>query len=223
MLVRKTPSNEFIAALIGATFAALVLYGWGVYRNHSFYYGYLTWNLFLAWLPLLFATWLMRLLRTKLWSDWIPLGVSILWVLFLPNSFYLISDFIHLNNVPTVDVLFDTVMFSAFIYTGVLIGITSVYLVHRELRKRLTAVTSAVLIAGTLLVSSFAIYIGRDLRWNSWDVVTNPGGLLFDISDRILHPSAYHQMFVTTISFFILLGSMYVLAYNGVKALQKLR
>lgn len=223
MIVRRSPRNEFLLALGVATLGALVLYGWGAYRNRSFYYSYLTWNLFLAWLPLLFALWLVCLLRTRLWSAWQPLLASVLWLLFLPNSFYLISDFIHLNSVPRIDVLFDTVMFSAFIYTGVLTGLASLYLVHLELRKRLRPRMSSALIAFTILVSSFAIYIGRDLRWNSWDVVTNPGGLLFDVSDRLLHFAAYPQMFVTIFSFFILLGSMYVLAYHGAKAIKELR
>jgi uncharacterized membrane protein len=59
------------------------------------------------------------------------------------------------------------------------------------------------------------------LRWNSWDVFTNPGGLLFDISDRLLHPSGYPQMFVTIISFFILLLSMYGLLWRGARLLRQ--
>lgn len=222
MTIRKSPRNEFVVALGVGTLAALLLFLWGAYRNHTFYYSYLSWNLMLAWLPLLFAVLLVRSLRRKLWSAWEPLGYSLLWLLFLPNSFYMISDFIHLRDVPSVDILFDAVMFSAFIYTGVLLGITSLYLVHRELKRRLQPLTAAGLIGLTLLVSSFAIYIGRDLRWNSWDVVTNPGGLLFDVSDRFLRPEAYPQMLVTLFSFFILLSSMYVLAYHGAKAIRKL-
>lgn len=72
----------------------------------------------------------------------------------------------------------------------------------------------------TLLICSFAIYVGRDLRWNSWDILTNPGGLLFDVSDRLLHPAAYPQMLVTVIAFFALLASMYSLVWAGAALLR---
>jgi uncharacterized membrane protein len=76
-------------------------------------------------------------------------------------------------------------------------------------------------VAATLLLASFAVYLGRDLRWNSWDVLTNPSGLLYDISERVLHPAAYPEMFVTVISFFILLATMYGLAWRGIQLLQQ--
>jgi uncharacterized membrane protein len=66
------------------------------------------------------------------------------------------------------------------------------------------------LVAITLLLCSFAIYLGRDLRWNSWDILINPGSLLFDVSDRFLHPGAHPRTFVTTLTFFVLLGTFYI-------------
>jgi len=112
-------------------------------------------------------------------------------------------------------------MFTSFIYTGVVLGFSSLYLIHRQLRRRLTAVTTTVWIAATLIICSGAVYVGRDLRWNSWDVLTNPGGLLFDISDRLQHAAAYPQMLVTVISFFVLLASMYGLAWHGLRLLNR--
>jgi uncharacterized membrane protein len=179
------------------------------------------WNLFLAWLPLVLAVRLTSLLRLKLWSSWEALGVSLLWLVFLPNSFYMISDFIHLQEVQRVDVLYDALMFTSFIYTGVALGFSSLYLVHLQLRRRLSAKASAGWIAGTLLICSAAVYVGRDLRWNSWDVLINPGGLLFDVSDRLQHPAAYPQMLVTIITFFILLASMYSLLWRGTRLIRQ--
>jgi len=221
MIARRSARLNFALALLLATLASLLLYAYGAWRNHSLAFNYLPWNLFLAWLPLLFALRLSYTLPYKLWSSWEALALSLLWLVFLPNSFYLVSDFIHLQDVQRVDVLFDAAMFTSFIYTGVLLGFTSLYLVHRQLRARLSMLASAGWVALVLLLCSCAIYIGRDLRWNSWDVITNPPGLLFDVSDRILHPRAYPQMFTTIFSFFVLLGSMYTLAWNGAKAIRK--
>lgn len=219
MIRRRSPRNQYIVALGFSTLTSLGLFAYGAWRNQSLEFSYLVWNLFLAWLPLLFAVRLVAVLRRKLWSSWEAMTTSLLWLVFLPNSFYMISDFIHLQDVRRVDILYDTVMFTSFIYTGVALGFSSLYLIHLQFRRRFSRRTSAAWVAFTLLISSAAIYIGRDLRWNSWDIVTNPGGLLFDISDRVMHPAQYPRMLLTIASFFILLLSMYGLLWRGARLL----
>ena len=213
--------NQFALALLAASGASVGLFLYGAYRNHSWEFAYFIWNLFLAWLPLLFAVWLLSILRRKLWSSWEAVAASVLWLLFLPNSFYMVSDFIHLDEVRRSDVVYDAVVFTSFIFVGVFLGLSSLYLVHQEFRKRFTRVGSTAWLAAIFLLCGFAIYLGRDLRWNSWDVLTNPGGLLFDISDRLVHPSAYPQMFLTVGSFFVLIGSIYTLAWKTVLLLRQ--
>jgi len=220
--VSQTPKRQFVHALGYATLVSVGLYGYGVLRNDSLVYGYLLWNLFLAWSPLVLAVWLARILKTKLWSSWEALAVSVAWLIFLPNSFYMISDYIHLQDVAPANILYDAVLFTAFIYTGVLLGFSSLYLIHLELKKRFSSRLARVIVALTLLLCSFAIYIGRDLRWNSWDILTNPGGLLFDVSDRLLHPAAYPAMFLAVVAFFALLSSMYGLVWRGSQLLHSL-
>lgn len=215
----KTLKSQYLTALGVSTLVSVGFFAYGAWRDRSLYYDYLLWNLFLAWLPLLFASRLVVILRHKLWSSWEAMGVSILWLVFLPNSFYMISDFIHLQDIQ-YDLLYDALMFTSFIYIGVLLGFSSLFLIHLELKKRFLDRTANALIAITLLVCSFAIYLGRDLRWNSWDILVNPGGLLFDISARLLHPASYPDMFVTVVPFFILLISMYYLVWRGILLLR---
>ncbi len=214
--MKPSARKQFVLALIASSAVSVCFFLYAAWRNQSLEFDYLIWNLFLAWIPLLLAYWLTLILRRKLWSSWEALGVSVLWLLFLPNSFYMISDFIHLLDVQRVDVLYDALMFTSFIYTSVILGMTSLILIHIQLKKRLSRVAADAWMVLTIFVCSFAIYVGRDLRWNSWDVLTNPGGLLFDISDRLIRPADYPQMFVTVISFFVLLLSMYVLVWRGI-------
>ena len=48
---------------------------------------------------------------------------------------------------------------------------------------------SALVVAVALLfIGSFGVYLGRYLRWNSWDVIRNPVGLTMDVAERILVP-----------------------------------
>lgn len=221
MLRRRSNRTQFIVALGFATLVGLGLFAYDAWRNHSLTFDYLIWNLFLAWLPLLFAVKLMRVLRYKLWSSWEGLAWSVLWLVFLPNSFYMISDYIHLQDVPSNDVLYYAVMFTSFIYTGVVLGFSSLYLLHLKLRHRLPSQLANFCVALILFICSFGIYIGRDLRWNSWNLLTNPGGLLFDVSDRLQHPAAYPQMILTVVTFFVLLLSMYGLLWRGIRMVRQ--
>ena len=216
MVEWRSPRKQFLLALLTSSLVSLGLFVYGAWRNHSYVeFSYLCLNLALAWLPLIFAIRLVFILKRKLWSSWEGLTVSVLWLVFLPNSFYMISDFIHLEDVRRVNILYDTLMFTSFIYTGVALGFSSLYLIHVQLRRRLSVLEANAMVALTLLLSSAAIYLGRDLRWNSWDILTNPGGLLFDISDRLQHLAAYPQMIMTISVFFILLASTYNLLWRG--------
>jgi uncharacterized membrane protein len=217
----RSPRTQYILALGFSTLTSLALFAYGAWRNRSLDFEYLVWNLVLAWLPLVFAVRLVTVLQHKLWSSWEAVTTSLLWLLFLPNSFYMISDFIHLQDVRRFDILYDTVMFTSFIYTAVVHGFSSLYLIHMQFRHRFSRRTSAAWIGVVLFISSVAVYIGRDLRWNSWDVLTNPGGLLFDLSDRVLHPAQYPQMLLAIAAFFLLLLTMYGLLWRGARLLTR--
>lgn len=208
------PRERVVFSLAGLTAVSLGLYIAGALQNHSTLFSYLVWNLFLAWLPLLTVVFLLRSLRKRVWSSWQPFSLTILWLVLLPNSFYMISDFIHIQDVARHDLLFDVVMFTSFIITAALAGFTSLYLVHAQLFRRVGLRTSSLLVGIILFLCSFAIYLGRDLRWNSWDVLINPAGILFDVSDHLIHPLQNAAMFTTTLSFFVLLGSFYMVGWQ---------
>ena len=197
---------------------SVALFGIGAWRNHAWDFWYLNWNLVLAWIPLLLMLWLERVLRSHIWSDWRPLMVTLLYLVFLPNTFYMITDVIHLQEAPRVDLIYDVVMFTMFIFTACVIGLVSVYMLHVELRKRLSPRFSWAFVLATLLITSFAIYIGRDLRWNTWDVFLNPASILFEVSDGFVHPGSHHELFSITMSFFVFITSMYAVAWCASRA-----
>lgn len=202
------------------TLVSLGLFIFGAKANHSSEFSYLIWNLFLAWIPLGLSLWLSKVLQRKVWSSWEGLLATLLWIGFLPNSFYMVTDFIHIQEVPRIDLLYDVVMFSSFIFTGLLLGFISLYIVHQSLLQRLSRRTAHGVVAGVLFVCSFAIYLGRDLRWNTWDILVNPGGILIDVSERFLHPLTYSPAYTTTIIFFVLLGSVYTVGWQLTRAMR---
>lgn len=215
MMRRRLSARErVVMSLVGLTGVSGLLFIAGVMANHNFQFAYLVWNLFLAWLPFLVSAWLLNSLRVRLWSSRLPFGLTLLWLLLLPNSFYMISDFVHIQDVMRQSLLYDVVMFTSFIFTAALLGFCSLYMIHAELRKRLSLQLSSSLIGLIIFLCSFAIYLGRDLRWNSWDVLVNPAGILFDVSDHLIHPLQHGDMFTTTCSFFVLLGSLYIVGWQ---------
>lgn len=143
-----------------------------------------------------------------------------LWLGFLPNTFYMVTDYIHVQDVPSTEALYASVVLSSFVFNGVILGCLSLYNVHYELLQRVKRWTAHSIIAGVILMSSFAIYIGRDLRWNTWDLLINPGGILIDVSDRILHPFVYLQTYTTTAVFFVLITSLYAVGWQMVRAMR---
>lgn len=203
-----------------SSFSSVALFVAGAFSNHSAEFAYLNWNLFLAWVPLLLSLWLVVVLRTRLWSSWSALVLTLAWVAFLPNSFYMTSDFIHIQEVQRVDLLYDVVMFSSFIFNGVVLGFVSLYLVHHELLKRVRRSTAAALIATVLVLSCVAIYLGRELRWNTWDILVNPAGILVDISNRVLNPQTWPRFFTTSLSFFVLIASLYLVTWQIVSTVR---
>jgi uncharacterized membrane protein len=205
-------------ALLASSLASVVLFAAGALRNHSLTFDYLIYNLSLAWIPLLLSLWLERVLRSHLWSGWLPIVITLFWQGFLPNTFYMISDYIHLQEVSRVDLLYDVIMFSSFILNAFALGLVSLSLVHSELRKRMSVTASWWIIGGVMFLTSFAIYIGRDLRWNTWDVLLNPASILFDVSDRLLHPGQHPEMFSTTLGFSLIIASMYAIVWYAVRA-----
>src|SRR5262245_16128949 len=109
-------------ALIGASLVSMFLFVIGALQNQTWDFWYLNWNLFLAWLPLLLALWLERILAHKVWSAWQALVVTFLYLGFLPNAFYVTTDVIHLQEVPRIDLMYDVVMLSMFVFTSFIIG-----------------------------------------------------------------------------------------------------
>ncbi len=183
-------------------------------RSHPFAYLNLIWNLFLAWLPLGFAFLAggFRASRRRF------LGCLLLWLLFLPNSPYLVTDLVHLKPRPPVPLWFDILLVQSFVLTGLLLGFLAVYLMHRLVSHSFGWRTGWIFTCATLGLTGFGIYLGRFERWNSWDVFFSPFALSSYICDVIVHPRANK----TAVVFSMLCGAFLVLTYLAFYALTAL-
>jgi uncharacterized membrane protein len=172
-------------------------------------YAFVPWNLILAWISPLLAYALVRNLRRYRWMSWRNLVLSALWLGFLPNTWYVLTDFVHIVPNGEISQLYDIVLISLLVFVGFILGFASLFLVHRELMRRLSLARAYLVIETVILIASFSIYIGRDLRWNTWDVITNPGAII-SVSDRIADPLGSPRAFNVTILFFTLISLLYL-------------
>ena len=220
-LKRRPDFFRIIYALLFSSLITVLLLFIGAERAKSTFYFFLIYNMALAFVPLLLAWWLTYRLHKTAWLTFPNLLLTVLWLGFLPNSFYMITDLIHADSSIGIDLLYNIVLIVLCIFNSLVAGYISIYLIHWALLKRFYYRNVHVLIGVVILLCSFAIYLGRFLRWNSWDVIFNPAGILFDVSDSIASPSTHPQVFSTTASFFLLLISMYIVIWQITRVLRK--
>jgi len=209
--------KRFIQSIGFLTGLCIVFYAFRVAVSQSFRFGFVFENLALAWLGLIFGWLLVKNLHKKRWLSWQNIGLSILWVLFLPNTWYVLTDFLHVLPTGEVSQLYDIVFISILVINGFVLGFTSLFLVHQELRKRFSEQKAYAVVAVVILLSSFAIFLGRDLRWSSWDIITNPSGLILNVSDRFIDPFGHRQAFNVTGLFFVLISSAYFAIWSFIR------
>lgn len=212
--------ERFIGSLILLFAVSMVLLLARIDLTDSFRYSFLFSNLILAAVPVLLAWWLVKRVRLLGWKNWQSAGLTVLWLVFLPNSFYLITDLIHLQPNYEADLLFDITLIMSFVISGLLLGFISVFMVHKELLARIGEKRAYWVMAMLFLVVSFAICLGRYSRWNTWDIVLRPAGLLFDVSDRLIYPVAHWQTYQTTAVLFALLFSTYFVLWEGARLIR---
>lgn len=189
----------------------------GLLALRAWHYGasarsWLVWNLFLAWLPALgaFAAYNLNYWPTRF--RWLPIiGLSLLWLLFLPNAPYLITDIIHLKPNRGVPLWYDLITLVAFAWTGLFLGLVSLFLMQMLVRRAMGNAVSWLFALGVLALNGFGIYFGRFLRWNSWDVLLRPTSLFSDLLEGLSNPFAYLHTIAFAGLFTLLLSAVYLM------------
>ena len=152
--------------------------------THSIYLFFLIWNLLLAFVPYFFISYLK--FKIPLQENKIKTFLFLfLWILFLPNSFYLLTDLIHLSQSSDHLVLFDLVVFSSFALIGFTLGIVSIIEFESIIKKYTSPVITHLIIPTICFLCGIGLYLGRILRYNSWDILSHPTELLQDITTSL--------------------------------------
>lgn len=186
-----TPPREVPALLLG-TGLFVLLWLARVDRTGSLHYGFLLWNLVLAWVPVV-AAWMVQVTlgrhEAQPSSPRLALGFALLWIAFLPNAPYLATDLVHLRPQPHVPIWYDGLMLGDAVLVGLLAGGSSLRVVRgalgREWRPaRVLVPLLAIPAAGA------GITLGRFERLNSWELVTDPTRVI-DALTALMSPRAW--------------------------------
>jgi uncharacterized membrane protein len=128
---------------------------------------FLIWNLFLAWLPLIFAVLACDHYGKNRKMGWKLFGLAGVWLLFFPNAAYIFTDVIHLS---ARHFWIDLTLVLICALTGLMIGFVSLYLMQTIAARIAGRWASWLFVLVVASLGSFGVYIGRFARVNSWDV-----------------------------------------------------
>ncbi len=172
-----------------------------IMKTDQWSYAFLIWNLFLAFIPYI-------LIKNYKYNQHRILQAAIIGatILFLPNAPYIITDLFHLRARIAAPMWLDLILILSFAFLGMVFFILSV--------NRLLAISNALfnsrwITSGIkffiMLSSAYGIYLGRYLRFNSWDIVSDPFLLAKKMLLSVFDADCYKETFAVTITFTIFL------------------
>jgi len=194
--------------LAGATIFSVAIWRIRSEFSGSGHYAFLIWNLFLAWIPFIISyfTYTITLNRKQIYLV-IPVA-AFFWLLFFPNAPYILTDFQHLaNQWHDLPVWYDVMMLIWFAFTGLLLGMVSLFLMQEIIRCEFGRWVGWGFVAMVAALSSAGIYVGRFLRWNSWDIFSDPKGMALYTIQSVQDPS------LQSIGFVGLFGAFFLFLY----------
>ena len=176
-----------VVALMMATAVCLLLVGLRIVSANGLHDGFrrhagLIWNLFLAWLPLVFALLAGEEWRRGTKRNWRFVAFATGWLLFAPNAPYIFTDVVHISVIFTKHYWVDLMMILSCGLTGLMLWFLALYLMHAMVTKRFGGVAGWIFVLAEAALSGIGIYLGRFARLNSWDAVTKPGEVYHGVS-----------------------------------------
>lgn len=164
------------------TLFSAILLTYRIIKSESLSYIFLAWNLFLALIP----WWISNYLKQKETLHLKHLPLLGAWLLFIPNSPYILTDLFHLKPRPYLPLWFDLVLVLSFALIGMIVFLKSLKDMFAILKTHVSPILFTILIPFVFWLIAFGLYLGRYLRFNSWNVVNHPFQLMRQSFDILL-------------------------------------
>ena len=207
----KNKYRLFIFAILGgASLACIALFRLRASLTGKDDYAFLIWNLFLAWIPFInaYLTYTSTLQHSRMLVA-VPVAAFV-WLIFFPNAPYILTDLQHLAvvNWQDIDTWYDVLMLVWFAFTGLLLGMVSLFMMQEIIRREFGRWVGWGFVAFVTALTAVGVYVGRFLRWNSWDILSRPQQLaqftLARAQDPSLQSIVFTSVFAALFLFFYL-------------------
>jgi uncharacterized membrane protein len=184
----RTPLADVYPLLYLSTFFVVGLVLFRNYYTGTDHFFFLIWNLFLAWIPAWLSLWIYRT-YSRSGAGMLIYVLGAAWLAFFPNAPYILTDVIHINRIHApLTRWYDIISILTAAWTGYLLGFVSLLTLRRLVEREYGLRAGLVFTTGSLILCSLGIFIGRFLRWNSWDLVTRPHHVLSDLETLFAEP-----------------------------------
>lgn len=198
--------TKTISVLILLSAFSILLLLFRIKLTQSHYFLFLVWNLFLAGIPYAITSYLKTLKPINTLS---LLIIGSVWLVFLPNAPYIITDLFHLRYSSAHLVWLDTLIIIVFAITGLILFYKSVFtmecIIKTYVEKRVVAFMLPVL----FILVGFGVYLGRFLRFNSWEIINKPWTIITTILEILTQPRTHSAAWFFTICFGLFLCVCY--------------
>lgn len=195
--------KEGIYLSLATAWCMMVLIARMTWAGNTFF-SFLTWNLFLAWIPWALSAFALPGLSWRNPFKWAIAGI---WLLFFPNAPYILTDLVHLSPQSAVPFWMDLILILSFAFTGLLLGLASLRHVWED--AKMISRMRSLLFPAICILSAFGVYLGRYLRWNSWEVVSQPFSLASDLLQWMYHPALLKEPLAFSLGFGIMLWLLF--------------
>lgn len=202
MSFRISAISKMLLLSVGFTMSLLLVrFLYSSTTDYSFY----GWNTFLAAIPYFVSTQLLKLKRLNAFA----VLMLVVWLLFFPNAPYLITDLFHYEERLPVPFWYDLLLVISGAWNGLILGMASLMNIENFLTRYLKPGLVKLVVVSSLLLGSYGVFIGRFLRFNSWNIITDPRILVYTSAHHVLLPRNYPKLWVFTILFAVFLGIIY--------------
>jgi uncharacterized membrane protein len=206
MKLRLSVPERILSLAISFT---LLLLAVRIFYSDSAAYLFYPWNIFLAVIPIYFS----RKLNNHTSLNWKSILLLAGWLLFFPNAPYIVTDVLHFYQRPGVPLWYDLVLILSAAWSGLMAGFISLMQVDGFISRHANGKWRTIITVFFLFAASIGIYLGRFLRFNSWDVVTKPGSLLHVGAAHVFKPFQHMQAW----GFCVICTMLLVIIYYSIK------
>lgn len=172
---------------------------------------YILWNIFLAIIPFFISSILLWLFTNRSVNKALFIIGGIVWLLFIPNAPYIITDLVHIGEIRSVPALYDSFLLFSAAWVGLLLGMFSINHMEQIFYMKYSKGVTSIIIGLIMLLTSFGMYLGRFLRFNSWDIFENPLSFITGVGEIFSDKANCIEALLYTGLFFFFL----IISYNS--------